>query len=46
MSYLLEFEKPLVDLENKLRELRAFQAEDGTVDLSEQIEALERRVED
>ena len=45
MSYLLEFEKPLVDLENKLRELRAFQAEDGTVDLSEQIEALERRVE-
>lgn len=45
MSYLLEFEKPLVDLENKLHELRAFQAEDGTVDLSEQIEALERRVE-
>ncbi|HYE94693.1 MAG TPA: acetyl-CoA carboxylase carboxyltransferase subunit alpha [Rubricoccaceae bacterium] len=45
MAYLLDFEKPLVDLENKLRELRAFEAEDGTVDLSEQIHALERRVE-
>ncbi len=45
MAYLLEFEKPLVDLEDKLRELRAFQAEDGTVDLSEQIGALELRVE-
>jgi acetyl-CoA carboxylase carboxyl transferase subunit alpha len=45
MAQLLDFEKPLVDLENKLRELRAFEAEDGTVDLSEQIAALERRVE-
>jgi acetyl-CoA carboxylase carboxyl transferase subunit alpha len=45
MAHLLDFEKPLVDLENKLRELRAFEAEDGTVDLSEQIAALERRVE-
>lgn len=45
MSHLLEFEKPLVDLEKKLQELRTFQAEDGTVDLSEQIEALERRVD-
>ncbi|MDX1418565.1 MAG: acetyl-CoA carboxylase carboxyltransferase subunit alpha [Rubricoccaceae bacterium] len=45
MAHLLDFEKPLVDLENKLRELRAFEAEDGTVDLSEQIVALERRVE-
>ncbi|HYG66638.1 MAG TPA: acetyl-CoA carboxylase carboxyltransferase subunit alpha, partial [Anaeromyxobacteraceae bacterium] len=45
MPHLLDFEKPLVDLENKLRELRAFEAEDGTVDLSEQIAALERRVE-
>lgn len=45
MSHLLEFEKPLVDLENKLQELRTFQAEDGTVDLSEQIVALERRVD-
>lgn len=45
MAYLLDFEKPLVDLEDKLHELRAFQAEDGTVDLSEQIGALELRVE-
>ena len=45
MAHLLEFEKPLVDLEDKLRELREFQAEDGTVDLSEQIGALELRVE-
>ncbi len=45
MAQLLEFEKPLVDLEEKLGELRAFQAEDGTVDLSEQIGALELRVE-
>lgn len=45
MAHLLEFEKPLVDLEEKLGELRAFQAEDGTVDLSEQIGALEVRVE-
>jgi len=45
MAYLLDFEKPLVDLEDKLHELRAFQAEDGTVDLSEQIGVLELRVE-
>jgi len=45
MAFLLDFEKPLVDLEDKLHELRAFQAEDGTVDLSEQIGALELRVE-
>ena len=43
--HLLEFEKPLADLETKLHELRAFEAEDGTVDLTEQIHALERRVE-
>ena len=43
--HLLEFEKPLIDLETKLHELRAFEAEDGTVDLTEQIHALERRVE-
>jgi len=45
MSALLDFEKPLADLEAKLRELRRFEAEDGTVDLTEQIHALERRVE-
>jgi acetyl-CoA carboxylase carboxyl transferase subunit alpha len=45
MAHLLDFEKPLADLETKLAELRQFEAEDGTVDLSEQIGALERRVE-
>ncbi|MEM1054081.1 MAG: acetyl-CoA carboxylase carboxyltransferase subunit alpha [Bacteroidota bacterium] len=43
--HLLDFEKPLVDLETKLQELRTFEADDGTVDLSEQIAALEKRVE-
>jgi acetyl-CoA carboxylase carboxyl transferase subunit alpha len=45
LAHLLDFEKPLADLEAKLRELRRFEAEDGTVDLTEQIQALERRVE-
>ncbi len=45
MAHLLDFEKPLADLETKLQELRRFEAEDGTVDLSQQIEALETRVE-
>ena len=45
MAHLLEFEKPLADLESKLAELRQFEAEDGTVDLTEQIEALEVRVD-
>ena len=45
-THVLDFEKPLVDLETKLKELRTFEIEDGgTVDLSEQIHALERRVE-
>jgi acetyl-CoA carboxylase carboxyl transferase subunit alpha len=43
--HLLDFEKPLVELEEKLRELRAFDAEDHGVDLSLQIQALEGRVE-
>ncbi|HEX8386243.1 MAG TPA: acetyl-CoA carboxylase carboxyltransferase subunit alpha [Rubricoccaceae bacterium] len=45
MAHLLDFEKPLADLESKLQELRRFEADDGTVDLSQQIEALETRVE-
>ncbi len=45
MAHLLDFEKPLADLEAKLQELRRFEAEDGTVDLSQQIEALEQRVD-
>ena len=45
MAHLLDFEKPLADLEAKLQELRQFEVDDGTVDLSQQIEALETRVE-
>ena len=45
MATLLDFEKPLADLEAKLQELRQFEAEDGTVDLTDQIGALETRVE-
>ena len=43
--YLLDFEKPLYELEEKLRELRAFDAEDRTVDFQPQISALEQRVD-
>jgi acetyl-CoA carboxylase carboxyl transferase subunit alpha len=43
--HLLEFEKPLHELEEKLRELRRFDEEDRSLDLSPQIEALEGRVE-
>jgi acetyl-CoA carboxylase carboxyl transferase subunit alpha len=42
--HLLDFEKPLYELEEKLRELRAFDAEDRSIDLSPQIAALESRV--
>jgi acetyl-CoA carboxylase carboxyl transferase subunit alpha len=42
--HLLDFEKPLYELEEKLRELRAFDAEDRSVDLAPQIAALESRV--
>ena len=42
---LLDFEKPVADLEQKLEELRAYDAEDPAVDLSSQIAALEQRVE-
>jgi acetyl-CoA carboxylase carboxyl transferase subunit alpha len=43
--HLLDFEKPLYELEEKLAELRAYNDEDRTVDLAPQIEALEARVE-
>ena len=45
MAHLLDFEKPLADLEAKLAELRRFEAEDGAVDLTDQIGALEARVD-
>lgn len=45
-QHLLDFEKPLVDLEQKLDEMRAFDRQDLEVDLSEEISALESRVDE
>lgn len=41
---LLDFEKPIVELEEKLDEMRALN-QDDTLDLTAEIEALEERVE-
>ncbi len=41
---LLEFEKPLFELEQRLDEMRSVNADTVEVDLSDQIEALEKRV--
>ena len=43
-KYLLDFEKPLVELEQKLDEMRA--VDTGQVDLADQIKALAARVEE
>jgi acetyl-CoA carboxylase carboxyl transferase subunit alpha len=40
----LSFEKPIVELRNKIEELRAFTSE-KSIDLSEEIETLERKAE-
>ena len=45
-QYLLDFEKPLYELEQKLEELRAFDKADASVDLSHEIEAMKERVEE
>ena len=44
-EYLLDFEKPLVELEDKLSEMRQLNAETQE-DLSHEIDALETRVEE
>jgi acetyl-CoA carboxylase carboxyl transferase subunit alpha len=44
--YLLDFEKPLYELEAKLDEMRALDAEQPGIDLSGEIRALEIRVEE
>ncbi|HEX3031077.1 MAG TPA: acetyl-CoA carboxylase carboxyl transferase subunit alpha, partial [Bacillota bacterium] len=41
---LMEFEKPLLELENKINELRTFSAEKG-IDLSLEIETLENKAQ-
>src|SRR5690554_4893566 len=45
-QYLLDFERPLVELEKKLNEMREFDQHDRSVDLSQEIAALETRVEE
>lgn len=45
-KYLLDFEKPLVELEQKLDEMRAVDTGRPDVDLSDEIAALEARVEE
>lgn len=45
-QYLLDFERPLFELEQKLDEMRAFDAQDLNIDLSAEIAALESRVEE
>ncbi|MEM6335834.1 MAG: acetyl-CoA carboxylase carboxyltransferase subunit alpha [Bacteroidota bacterium] len=43
--HLLDFEKPIVELEKKLDEMRALDASDESIDLTEQVNALAERVE-
>ena len=45
-KYLLDFERPLVELEQKLNEMRELNAARSDVDLSEEIAALAQRVEE
>ena len=45
-QYLLDFEKPLIELEQKLDEMRAVDTGRPDVDLSKEIAALEQRVEE
>jgi acetyl-CoA carboxylase carboxyl transferase subunit alpha len=45
-AYLLDFEKPIYELEQKLDEMRAFNAGQSGTDLSAEIQALERRVDE
>ncbi|NND71807.1 MAG: acetyl-CoA carboxylase carboxyltransferase subunit alpha [Rhodothermales bacterium] len=45
-EYLLDFEKPLFELEQKLDEMRTINMTAVDVDLSDQIQALEQRVDE
>ena len=42
VSYL-EFEKPVADLEGQIHELRSVDKEENPVDISEEIEKLEKK---
>jgi acetyl-CoA carboxylase carboxyl transferase subunit alpha len=45
-QYLLDFEKPLAELEQRLQEMRRINSESVEIDLSDQIAHLEERVEE
>lgn len=45
-QHLLDFERPLFELERKLNEMREFDTRDRSVDLSKEIKALQVRVEE
>ncbi len=45
-THLLDFEKPLYDLEQKLEEMRTLQKEESDADLTSTISALEERVDE
>ena len=44
MSFL-EFEKPIADLESKIAELKSLNNDDGPVDIEEEVERLEEKIE-
>ena len=44
-AYMLPFEKPIVELENKLSELRSF-SENSDIDVSSEIEKMEEKIEE
>ena len=46
MYNYLDFEKPVADLEGKIAELRKLSADGGSVDFSDEIARLEKRVRD
>jgi acetyl-CoA carboxylase carboxyl transferase subunit alpha len=45
-TFLLDFERPLVELEQRLEEMRRVHRETVEIDLTDQIQALEERVEE
>lgn len=45
-QYLLDFEKPLFELEQKLNEMRSIHTEDLAIDLAAEIQALEGRIDE
>lgn len=44
--HVLDFEKPIVELEHKLQEMRHFNAENPNAELSDAIDAMSKRIHD